>query len=394
MSHRQWAAGHFIRMLCVPLVMTALLAGAGGSATASATATACDNWAGTQPANPGATTNSLRGVAVLSACNAWAVGDYESIGDVPETLIEHWNGSSWKVVASPDPGTEDNALFGVRGASPTNIWAVGYRETGNIPKALILHWNGHTWKEVSSSTPSGDFSVLEAVRVVSATNAWAVGEDGSASGTVENTFVLHWNGHSWKQVRSPSPQPAGPDSTLSGVAATSGTDAWAVGSFTTSSSTAKTLILHWNGRSWTKVSSPDPGSYNELDAVGATSRTNAWAVGHFSTTNSTGQRTLILHWNGHKWHQVASPNPGGPTAVNFLLGVTATSAKNAWAVGGTGGFRTLILRWNGTRWARVLSPNVGQNGLLAVAASSASNVWAVGQGSDQGRGVTVAIHCC
>jgi hypothetical protein len=40
----------------------------------------------------------LTGVAVLSHAYAWAVGYQGST----KTLIEHWNGFSWKVVPSPN----------------------------------------------------------------------------------------------------------------------------------------------------------------------------------------------------------------------------------------------------------------------------------------------------
>ena len=61
-----------------------------------------------------------------------------------------------------------------------------------------------------------------------------------------------------------------------------------------------------------------------LSGVAATSASNAWAVG------STGSpKALILRWNGTAWKQVPSPAPAG----SRLSGVAATSASNAWAVG-------------------------------------------------------------
>ena len=55
-------------------------------------------------------------------------------------------------------------------------------------------------------------------------------------------------------------------------------------------------------------------------------------LGYYQTARDF-RRTLILHWNGKSWTQVPSPNPGGPSHGNLLFGVTATSARNAWAVG-------------------------------------------------------------
>jgi hypothetical protein len=66
-----------------------------GIAPAGASASTCVSWTGVQPPNPGTSFNELAGVAVLSSCNAWAVGDYFT-GPTRQTLIEHWNGSSWK----------------------------------------------------------------------------------------------------------------------------------------------------------------------------------------------------------------------------------------------------------------------------------------------------------
>jgi hypothetical protein len=42
-----------------------------------------------------------------------------------------------------------------------------------------------------------------------------------------------------------------------------------------------------------------------LSAVDATSATDAWAVGGYSSGSASG--TLILHWDGTAWTQVPSP---------------------------------------------------------------------------------------
>jgi hypothetical protein len=54
------------------------------------------------PPNPGADANRLISVDVLTSCSAWAVGSSSDAG-VYKRLVEHWNGTSWKVQASPRP---------------------------------------------------------------------------------------------------------------------------------------------------------------------------------------------------------------------------------------------------------------------------------------------------
>ena len=171
--------------------------------------------------------------------------------------------------------------------------------------------------------------------------------------------------------------PLAPFPTISGglfrVAAVSDNSAWAVGctdcgtgSGTFSTGTGRTLMMRWNGTAWTRVPSPDPGTSRTILGLAAASGGSAWAVGwtgNGSSTSPTSTRTLILRWNGSAWTQVPSPNPGPDSE---LVGVTATSADSAWAVGWTQG-NTLILRWNGTTWTQVPSRNPGLDGSLCQA---------------------------
>ena len=62
-------------------------------------------------------------MAVLSPSDAWAVGFYQDTG-LDQTLIEHWDGSAWTVVPSPNVAEFDNVLNAVRAKSATDIWAV------------------------------------------------------------------------------------------------------------------------------------------------------------------------------------------------------------------------------------------------------------------------------
>jgi hypothetical protein len=135
---------------------------------------------------------------------------------------------------------------------------------------------------------------------------------------------------------------------------------------------------------------------SELTSVTATSRSDAWAVGSLYTGSV--HRTLALHWNGKGWKRVTSPNAS--VYDNFLYGVAGTSSSNAWAVGSASDgsvFETLILHWNGTGWKRQPSSNVGDLGnyLYGVDSFSATNAWAVGFYYGPGPlGQNLALHCC
>ena len=171
-----------------------------------------------------------------------------------------------------------------------------------------------------------------------------------------------------------------PDSggTLVGVSAVSSSDAWAVGNYSTSTVPYAPFISRWNGARWTKVASPNPGLANgtSLLGVSAQSRTNAWAVGTYTPSAGTAG-ALILHWGGTRWRQVRSPSAEDPE----LFAVSADSPSDAWAVGiyNTDKVNPFIVHWNGTRWAQLPAPSPGYGAILtAVSARSATDVWAVG----------------
>jgi hypothetical protein len=353
--------------------------------------TACAAAAGTAVSAPQASCASLAafsrlngalfGVAPAPGGDAWAVGL-----NGRKTLIIRWNGKAWQPVPSPAPAPASGA-YGLQAAaavSSGDAWAVG----GNLlthDQALILHWNGTAWKRVPSPR-SARGMVLYSVAATSARNAWAAGY--GSTGTTPRPLILHWNGTAWKPVPGRNP---GGRSVLTGVAAISEGDAWAVGyAGGLLSEKVSTLILHWNGRAWRRVPSPNPAGRSVLIGVAATSAQNAWAVGRTGVHS----RPLILHWNGTAWRQIPGPrlSDGG-----WLNGVAASATGNAWAVGRTGPITTsssstLILHWNGSSWKNVSSPKPAAGTLYSVAAS-AKSAWAVGQATTT-RSVDPSILRC
>src|SRR5262249_48027261 len=78
--------------------------------------------------NSEASDSGLNSVTALAPDNIWAVGSYMNLsgtGPLNNAYIEHWDGSGWKIVPSPNPGSLDNELLSVTALAPDNIWAVG-----------------------------------------------------------------------------------------------------------------------------------------------------------------------------------------------------------------------------------------------------------------------------
>ena len=87
--------------------------------------------------------------------------------------IEHWNGTSWKVVSSPSP-LNISTLNSIATVSAKNIWAVGEGNTSSPYHTLIEHWNGKKWKVSSSPNNGSGSNYLYGVSAFSANNIWSV----------------------------------------------------------------------------------------------------------------------------------------------------------------------------------------------------------------------------
>jgi len=367
-----------------------------GVGSGPASASACVSWTGTPPVNPSSTGDSLTAVSVPSSCNAWAVGSFQM--GATKTLAEHWDGTAWTLEPSTNPGGADAEFDGVAARSSSDAWAVGGYYDGTAFQTLTEMLSGGIWEQVSSPDPGGpaNDNFLNAVTVISAKDAWAAGSysTGPQKGALR-TLLEQWNGVTWRQV----PSSNAINSVLTGISASSATDAWAVGSYEDGQLAGQTLIEHWNGKKWSRVPSPDPGGpelSSTLTAVAASSPADAWAVGGFAVKGA-GIEPLIAAWNGKSWKQVKAPGLDSPALPASLHGVTIVSASDAWAAGFSGnGSQTLIEHWDGKKWSRVPSPSPGISfsQLVGIAASSATSIWAVGSYSSDAPSVTFAVHCC
>ena len=234
----------------------------------------------------------------------------------------------------------------------------------------------HHGKAVPAATPatSTNFQVVAqfsnasfgATVAITDNDIWAVGSSNS-TGTNE-PLAVHFNGTSWSVVTTPSVTRG---ASFSGVAAVASNDVWAMG-YLGSGLAINPLIEHWDGTSWSVVSSPNLPPGGLLLAVTAISTNNVWAVGF--RDNFSGD--LVEHWDGTSWSIVSSPAFNGTD--DHLYGISADSSNDVWAVGNSDG--GLILHFNGTSWSRTVLPDPRQGfiGLFADTALSPSDVWAVG----------------
>ena len=343
-------------LTCLAVACSGLLAGAGPAAARPSVRSVSSGVGGL-----------LAGIAATSARNAWAVGSTRD----GKPLILRWNGKSWTRASSPALAGS-GSLSAVAATSARDAWAVGGTSSG---KPLILRWNGRAWRRLAPPR-AADHASLRGVGATSAVNVWAVG-----STSAGRPVIVHWNGRIWRRVTARVPT----TTMLYGVTAVTTRRAWVAGGYGPGyCGTSRTLVLRWNGTTWTRTWTPSPAAGGGISAVAPVSPRRAWAAGGC-------QSTLMLRWNGRAWTKVKCPSPkgSGPDHGSQLSGIAMVSARLGWAAGTVGNspIQPLIVRWNGTSWQRV--PVSGRGVLLGIAATSAASAWAVG-GTLAGK--TLILH--
>jgi hypothetical protein len=278
--------------------------------------------------------------------------------------------SSWSV-AHPPYTPVDNVpyapLNAITATSAGNVWAVG--QDSGTPQ--INHWNGSSWSQ--SALPDGPCSVFEADCVLtgvsgdSAGNVITVGEGTipTSSGWVTEVLAYRWNGTAWSQLTVPSSLTY---DEMEHIQTFSPTDAWAVGVGASSSGANAVTAVNWNGTAWTPVATPVSTSNNlSVNAISGSSASDIWVVGETVTPGYHNRQftSVLMHYNGSSWTQMAAPDNSG------LLDVDAVSPADAWAIAADGS----VLSWNGTAWT--VATKLAQ-GNTAIAALSPADVWVAG----------------
>jgi hypothetical protein len=120
----------------------------------------------------------LLGVSCSAASACTAVGQFlDHAAAQTFALAERWNGTAWQVQRSPTPpGAADAFLRGVSCPAAATCTAAGdFVPQTSTDLTLAQRWNGTTWSVQSTPNPGGGPDALSAVACPSKTSCVAVG---------------------------------------------------------------------------------------------------------------------------------------------------------------------------------------------------------------------------
>jgi hypothetical protein len=336
------------RRAVVPLVLLAALGGYAAKAATSAQAAApprVPGWRITQVLSGAA----IGGLWAGGAGDAWLAGDECAdpascgAGDAGNgtLVVRHWDGQAWRPVTPPTAyvnSSLDQGVGAVAGSSAGNVWVLAARGAESAQYTDALHWTGRRW-----GGPVRLDAAIQSAVAPSATQLWAFGVGSGSAG-----YFAHWNGRGWAHGRFP----------VSGAAAAarSASDVWVGGD------TAAGLgIEHWNGHRWRATRLPDLGlgagnPFADILGIADIALDDVWAdIGVLNSTGANPPGTILLHWNGRAWSRVKFPYVG-----NALTAVAYDGHGGIWLAtsAGTGGNQTLWFdHYARGRWTRVKIPS-------------------------------------
>ncbi len=285
-----------------------------------------------------------------------AVGAYFSRSGRSAPLTEAWNGSAWRLLATPAPPARHgigSSLTGISCPSPSVCIAVGSNQTRSGVTTLAERWDGRSWRILR--TPDARRARVSVLTAVSCSSGAACTAVGTYSGATHIGFALaeRWNGTRWLMQRAADID-SGASNALSGVSCPAARTCVAVGGAQGAGPrgiTGATLTEIWNGVSWRLLPSPAPANavLSALDGASCRSATSCQAVGYYQLASGQ-DLTLIAAWNGTSWIIERSPTRG--TAAE-LFGVSCPAARDCLAIGGWGAGDdrfTIAEVWNGIYW--------------------------------------------
>lgn len=330
---------------------------------------------------------ALNSVFMDSGSDGWAVGDVDSVGGILTPTVLRWDGGTFSWIRAPSVSPNPVApMYSVFMSGGSNAWAVG--GTGAGPSTMYYDGNSWTGRTVGCAGYCSPFQ-LRSVYMVSGSQSWAVGGNppsphigvimqstttGGGFGATATALAIagtdlysvYFDPTSGGQSGWVAGGNGGGSPPILAHTANGGTDAWAASILSTSgdwmsntgqpltgvilktlffqdsthgwaagfdtSSTLQSVILVWNGVSWTlsPVLGIPVGHILDIRSIFVDSSTDGWAVG-VDTTNHT---PVTIFYNGGTWTLVTlSPPIPAPGSSSPLNGLYVSSSTNGLAVG-------------------------------------------------------------
>jgi hypothetical protein len=285
----------------------------------------------------------VRALAV-SGRNVYVGGDFTMVDEINASRIARWDGRRWLALGS-----------GVNG----NVWAItvngsdvyvggDFTAAGGIDVNGIAKWNGSAWSALGSGISGCKDAFCSPTVYAIATTGSDVYAGGrfTTAGGIPASGIATWNGHSWSALGGGVGSGIY-DGVVRALVVSSGKNVYAGGQFVTAGGVNAYNVAKWNGQSWLALDKGVRGNMEEVLAM-AVSGNDLYVGGLFNVAGAV-HAPNIAKWDGNGWSALGVQTDDGVRKI-------AVSGRNIYIAGGpfalpSGAVAEGIVKWDGRRWS-------------------------------------------
>jgi hypothetical protein len=273
-------------------------------------------------------------ISMDSATDGWAVVSNFNQGSV----LFHFSGGKWQEVQLGAPG---GSLTDLQAISANSVWALSSAQYGG-GAALITHYDGTSWTPQTLNATLGNHTQIVVLQMASDNLGWALiwtGVD-SSIGTYE---IAQFTGNdTWSIQSSLNVGGLGELSGLAMVSSEDGWAIGQRGIDGPSSVTAgkpvPQIIYHYSNGKWHSVplQFSGGGTFTTLQSIVMRSAHDGWIIAEEQnmqpgvTASGIEKHTILLHYDGTSWTEAQTPDVGGDASA--ITGM-AFAGETGWACG-------------------------------------------------------------
>jgi hypothetical protein len=257
----------------------------------------------------------LNGLSATSPANVWASVPGVPGGQVFRLTRHGWHPYSFAI------GTDDILLAPVVTTGPKNTWVL--TEDFSTGIAYGYRFNGSRWHRQKLPAAADANSRSGYVTGSASNNIWTLTFTGSRPAS------MRYNGSKWQIFKFPAK--LGPAAAALGpqqILALSPKNVWATFSPNATTGVATLVLLHWNGKKWSKIT----GKLPNASLTGAIASDGAGGV-WLAAVNAADTVPWILHFSHGRWSKFTVPTAKGkPIGIAQLTLMPGTQSVLGTAI--------------------------------------------------------------
>jgi hypothetical protein len=271
----------------------------------------------------------VNALAVDSAGNLYAGGEFTTAGGISSNYVAKWDGTAWHNTGRSDlvaGGSYVSAL-----AIDTNnnyLYSRGVRDS--VASYQIAKWNGTNWVTLEGFYGTDSITIY-ALAVDGSGNLFA-GGDPSTVGSLIINHIARWDGAAWSALDS------GVSSQVNAIAIDNLDQVYVGGTFTQASGITVNYIAKWDGSDWSAL---DVGANEWVMHLVCDNSDRVYAAGYFTSIGGISASHIAM-WDG-SWHALGE-------GISVTSPMAVDGAGNLYVGNGSASY---VKKWNGASWTQL-----------------------------------------